>query len=616
MSGGFSALTPATRVLRRQPASALLVIAALALGAAATITLFAFVSAVLLEPLPYPEPERLVWIQENHAEIPARPISYPNFLDWQAESRSFAAMATFRRVRSTFSTDALDNRRARAIDALQVPASYFRVLGIAPVLGRDFTPDEDRYGAPLVAIVSHALWQSAFGGRADAVGATVTIDGASHIVVGVAPPKPEAPGRPEAWVLAGQRAAPQSAWMQRDNRQAGYVLARLKPGITIAQAAADLQRVERRIAGVYRFEGGHTAEVLPLRTALYGNLRLPLIVSFGAVAVLLLIACVNASNLLLIRSAARAQEFALRAALGAGTRHIVRHVVAESALFAGLGTAAGALLAALATKVLSAALPAALLGGAAPAVGARVVLFSVALMAGIATLTGLPSALRAAAATGGELAGAGTRATARGGRWRDALAVLQIALALALSICAALLVESVARLTTASYGFDPSAVLTFRVLEDSQGSREAQAELQTRVLSTLASVPGVEHAAIVQELPGLEPRWQTDIAPESTVPRNAGELINVDWAIVSGAYFDALRIPLASGRAITEREAAEGAPVMVIDERLARRFWPDGQALGKHIKYDSAQPIEIVGVAADMRTFGRDERGRIKIYTP
>jgi putative ABC transport system permease protein len=315
----FPALSAAARVLRRQPASALLVIGALAFGAAATITLFAFVSAVLLEPLPYPGAERLVWIQENHAEIPARPISYPNFLDWQAESRSFAAMATFRRVRSTFSTGASDDRRARAIDALQVPASYFRVLGLAPALGRDFTAEEDRYGAPLVAIVSHSLWQSALGGRADAVGATVTIDGASHVVVGVAAPKPEAPGRPEAWVLAGQRAAPRSAWMQRDNRQAGYVVARLKPGITIAQATADLQRVEQLIASTNRFEGGHTAEVLPLRTALYGNLRLPLIVSFGAVAVLLLIVCVNASNLLLIRSTARTQEFARRSVRAPGT---------------------------------------------------------------------------------------------------------------------------------------------------------------------------------------------------------------------------------------------------------------------------------------------------------
>jgi predicted permease len=265
--------------------------------------------------------------------------------------------------------------------------------------------------------------------------------------------------------------------------------------------------------------------------------------------------------------------------------------------------------------VLIAALPEALLGGAAPAIGPPVALFSAALMAGIALCTGLPSALRAAAAQGG-MVGAGARATAGGGRWRDALAVAQIALALALLICAALLAESLARLTSASYGFDPSGVLTFRVLEDSQGSREAQAELQRRVLAAVAAVPGVERAAIVQELPGLEPRWQTDIAPESTVPRNPGELIHVDWAIVSSGYFDALRIPLASGRALTEREAAEGAPVMVIDESLARRFWPNGQAVGKHIKYDSAQPIEIVGVAADMRTFGREDRGRIKIYTP
>jgi len=605
----------AARTLRRQPASALLVVAALALGAAATITLFAFVSAVFLEPLPYPDSGRLVWVQENHADIPARAISFPNFLDWQAENRSFTAMATFRRARSTFAAGS-GEQRARAVDALQVPASYFRVLGLEPTLGRDFTADEDRYGAPLVAIVSHSLWQSELGGRSDAIGATVTIDGVSHTVVGVAPPAPEAPGRPEAWVLAGQRAAPRSAWTQRDNRQAGYVLARLKPDVTIAQATADLQRVEERIARDHRFEGGHTAEVLPLRTALYGNLRLPLLVSFGAVAMLLLIACVNASSLLLIRATARAPELALRAALGAGTRHIVRHVLAESALFATLGTAAGVLLAALATKVLAAALPATLLNGAVPAVGLPVAVFSIVLMIGIGVLTGLPPALRAAAASFGETVGAGARATAGGGRVRDALAVVQIALALALLVCAALLVESMARLERANYGFDASGVLTFRVLEAGQAGREAQARLHARVLESIAALPGVASAAIVQELPGREPRWQTDIAPDSAMPRVPGELINVDWAVVSGAYFDALRIPIASGRAITEREAADGAAVMVIDESLARRFWPNGDALGKHIKYDSAVPIEIVGVAAEVRAFGREELGRIKIYTP
>lgn len=605
----------APRALRRQPASAALAIAALGLGAAATITLFAFVSAIFLEPLPYPGADRLVWVQEDHAEIPARSISYPNFLDWRAENRTFAAMATFRRVRSTLTADTGDGR-ARAVDSLQVPAAYFGVLGFEPQLGRAFTSDEDVYGAPLVAIVSHSLWQSELRGDPRVIGATVAIDGEKHTIVGVAPAAPEAPGRPEIWVLAGQRAAPGSPWTQRDNRFAGYVLARLQPNATIAEATADLRRIEQRIASEHPFEAGHTAAVLPLRTALYGELRLPVAISFGAVAVLLAIVCVNSSNLLLLRATARRPEFALRAALGAGTRHLVRQVLGESAWFALLGTAGGVLLAVGATELLRSALPEALLNGADPRVGAPEALFSLALMLGIGVLTGLPPALRAAAASFGEAFGAGGRATARGGRLRDALTVAQIALALALLVCGVLLVESMARIERFDYGFDPRGVLTFRVLADPQSSRAAQAQLQTRVLESVAQVPGVAAAALAQELPGRDPRWQTDIAPESSVPRTPGTLINVDWAHVSGAYFAALRIPLVAGRPITEREAADGAPVMVIDESLARRFWPNGDALGKHIRYDSATPIEIVGVAADMRTFGREETGRIKIYTP
>jgi putative ABC transport system permease protein len=604
------------RAVRRQPASALLVIAALALGAAATITLFAFVSAVFLEPLPYPDADRLVWLQENHAEIPARTISYPNFLDWRADNQTFAAMATFRRVRATFAAGISGDNRARAVDSLEVPASYFGVLGIAPQLGRDFTADEDVHGAPLVAIVSHSLWQSELNGDAAAIGASISIDGAKHTIVGIAPAAPEAPGRPEAWVLAGQRAAPGSGWTQRDNRFAGYVLARLKPDVTIEQAAEDLQRIEQRIAADYPFEAGHTAEVLPLRTALYGELRLPVMISFGAVAVLLLIVCVNSSNLLLLRATARRPEFALRAALGAGTRHIVRQVLAESAMFALLGTGAGVLLAIAATELLRSLLPEALLNGAAPTVGLPVALFALALMICLGLLTGLAPALRAAAASFGEAFGAGSRATPGGGRLRDALAVAQIALALALLVCAVLLAESMARIERSDYGFDPRGVLTFRVLADPQARRATQTQLQTRALASIAQVPGVQSVAIAQELPGRDPRWQTDIAPESAVPRTPGVLINVDWAVVSGAYFETLRMPLASGRAITEQEAADGAPVMLIDENLARRFWPNGDAVGKHIRYDSATPIEIVGVVADMRTFGRQENGRIKIYTP
>jgi predicted permease len=591
------------------------VIAALTLGTAATITVLSFVTAVFLEPLPYPDSARLVRMQENHAEIPARRISYPNFRDWQAMNRSFESMATYRDVRSTFSK----GDQAIAVDARQVTADYFHVFGIRPSVGRDFTAAEDAYGAPLVAIVSYALWQTALGGSPAVIGGEVLIDGEIHTLVGVAPPAPTAPGNPDVWVLAGQRAAPNSAWMQRDNRIAGYVIARLASDVTLEQAGADMQRIGRDLARKHIVNAEHTIEIVPLREALHGDIRLPVLVAFGAVGVLLLIVCVNASNLLLIRATVRSSEFALRAAVGAGARHIAQQVLAESVAFAAAGAVLGAGLAVAATELLEAALPESVLNGAEPAVGMPVVLFSVALMVVLVLVTGLPAALRAASGRLTAALGAGARSTSGGGRTRDALTVLQIALALTLLVGAVLLGESMARLQRFDYGFDPSGVLTFRVVvENAGGSRADLARIHTQLLETLERLPGVHSAAIAQELPGLDPRWQNDINPESAVAarRAPGELINVDWAIVSGRYFETLRIPIKSGRAITEQEAADGVPVMVIDENLARRFWPDGSALGKHILYDSREPVRIVGVAHAVRTFGRQEPGRIKIYTP
>lgn len=611
----FTHLARANRLVWRAPASALALLAMLAAGAGATVTLFAVVNAVFLEPLPYPEPQQLVRVHEDHAEIPARSISYPNFLDWQASTSSFSAMATARGVRATF---ALQAGQERAIDARQVNFAYFGVLGIVPRLGRDFAATDEVFGSPLVAIVSERLWQSELGGRTDVVGTQVFIDGELHTIVGVAPTVSGAPAAGDAWVVAGQRAAPGSAWTQRDNRLAGYVIARLKPGVSLAAATTDLNRLGAQLAQQYPITNAdHTIVVLPLRTALHGNLRAPVLISFGAIVVLLTIVCVNASNFLLLRALSRRAEFALRAALGAGARHLSLQVFAESALFALLGTAIGVALAAGATSALVAAAPNGLFNGAEPRVGLPVVGFSLALMAAVGLLTGLPSALRATSVDLRAALATGSRGTSAGGRVRDGLAVLQIALALALLVCATLLVESMARINEADLGFDPTGVLTFRVLVDPQADLAGVARAHALALEALESLPGVAAAALVQELPGRDPRWQNDINPESEVAarRAPGELINVDWAIVSARYFEALRIPIVSGRAMTQQEADEGAPVMLIDELLARRYWPNGDAVGKHIRHDGRGPVEIVGVARDVRIVGQEALPRIKIYT-
>jgi len=607
------------RMLLKQPGFTVIAIITLALGIGANTAIFSVVNAVLLRPLPYPEAERLVWLTERHEQIPRRWISYPNFLDWQSHSQSFEAMATIRGWQMTMT----GSGEAQSLSGRMVTADYFRVMRARPFIGRDFNSDEDKFGAPSVAVLSHAFWQSQFGSDPEIVNQTITLNNQAFKVIGVMPPEFQHQGPPAVWVLTEQYAQQEGGWFNRDVRIAGFVIARLKPDVTLPQARAEMKSIEEQLISQYPMtNGGNTIQAVTLQESIVGDTRQSLWLLFAAVAVVLLIACANVANLLLARAATRQKEFAIRVAVGASRWRVLRLLLSESVLLAIVGGGLGLLVAMWGVDLLVKFAPPDVPRLANVTIGWRVPGFTLLL----SVLTGLVFGLAPAwQSTKTDLhgmlkEGSRTASDAHSGRLRSAFVMIEVALAMVLLVGAGLLIKSLARLLAADSGFNAQNVVTMQLLpREAYPSRPLLMQFHTQLLDRINALPGVESSCALNDLPGFEPAWQTDINPEinGTYQKiNPGELINVDWGIITADYFRVMRIPLKQGRTFTAQEIAQGAPVMLVDEQLARRFWPDGDGLGKHIKYDSATPIEIIGIVGDVRNYGSESLGRIKIYTP
>jgi predicted permease len=618
------------RMLMRYPGFTVVAVLTLALGIGANTAIFSVVNAVLLRPLPIEEANRLVWMSERHAQIPSRMISYLNFLDWRARSRSFEAMATTRGRPETLTGAG----EARSLMVRLVSADYFRVMRAHPLLGRDFTAEEDRFGALQVTILSHEFWQKQFGGDQNILGKSVTISDKPRTVIGVMPEsfqhtEPGSP--PSVWVLVGQQAAPGSSWFERDTRTAGFVVARLKAGVSLEQAQSEMNLISEQLIKEHPMRnGGHTISVVTLQESLVGNVRQVLWMLLIAVGLVLLIACANVANLLLARSAGRQHEFAICAALGASRWRIARQLLVESLLLAVAGGAFGVLLAWWCVGLLVAAEPEGVPRIGEATVGWRVLGFAFTLSLLTGVVFGMAPAwqtarrdLRAALNDGSRQAGE------RGGRLRGALIVAEVALALVLLVGAGLLLRSFARLLDSHPGFDPRNVVMVRLFGGKAYSSRGQlSQFYNLLLARVRALPGVEAASVLNDPPGVEPAWQTDINPEAGNPEingwylkiKPGELINVDWGIITADYFKTMRIPIKQGRTFTQQEVDQGGNVLLVDEQLARRFWPRGDALGKHIKYNAQGnargPQEIIGIVGDVRNYDSETPGRIKIYTP
>jgi len=502
------------------------------------------------------------------------------------------------------------------LNARMVAADYFRVMRVAPLLGREFSVDDDQPGASPVTILSHGFWQSQFASDPNIVGHTITLDDRAYTVIGVMPQGFAHQGPPPLWLPIG----PQD-WKQRDVRIAGNVIARLRPGVTIEQARAEINGIARQLAREHPVAnaGADRVTVVSLQNSVTGNVRPALLILFGAVGLVLLIACANVANLLLARAATRRKEFAVRAALGATRARIIRQLLIESLLLSLAGGLFGLLLASWSTALLSRVAHETIPRLEGLHLSYRVLGFNllVSLLSGLAF--GLAPALRFSKAELQEtLKDSGATTSGREGkRLRGALIIAEVALSVALLAGAGLLIKSMLRLSNADPGFEPRSVVTMdlKIPRNRYQGKGERARLLQQILDRVKVQPGVAAATLSASLPGFED-WTNDIFVEGQAQRQPDELINVDWSIVSADYFKTMRISILKGRTFTRDEDAEGKPVVLIDENLARRFWPNEEAVGKHIKYDSPAWHEVIGVVKEVRRYGSEARPLIKIYTP
>ena len=613
------------RVLRKSPAFALIAILTLALGIGANTVLFSVVGNVLLAPLPFPHAEQLVAVRESKPNFNAGSISFPNFRDWRDQSRSFSSMAVFRAIGLTLTGGA----RAQDVNALMVSSAFFSTLGVTPVLGRTFGPGEDEIGAAPIAILGESLWRTRFAASNDVLGKGITLGGRSYVIVGVVPSTPD--------IAAGRSSAtdvflPIGQWDNDllNTRTAGLGIsgiARLRSGVTIDQARADMDRVTRNLAATYPEADKRVgATLFPLKDYLVGNVRPVLLLLQIAVGFVLLIACVNVANLLLARSAARQAEFATRAALGAARLRLLRQLLTESLLLAGIGGTLGLLLAAYGTRAALAALPVTL--PRAPEIGMNLRVFAftavISLFAGV--LFGVAPALRARSTnlrdalqhSGRSLGGAHNRTL-------SVFVVAQIAMALVLLVGAGLMVRSLRRLWDVNPGFDPHHVLNVNLsLAPSllQAPPDAIRAAYRAFDTQLAATPGVRAAAFTW---GAIPFDYDDerLFWIDGHPKPASQS-DMSWSlsyVVGPDYLRVLSIPLLRGRFLTEHDDEHAPRVGVIDDVFARQYFPGEDPIGRRLHMDSdGRLVQIVGVVGHVKQWGLDrddsETLRAQLYTP
>jgi predicted permease len=613
------------RMLAKNPGFTIIAVLTLALGIGANTAIFSIVNGVLLRPLPYPHPEQLVTLRESKPNFATGSISYPNFLDWQKDNRTFASMAVMRGHRSFILTGLGE---AEQVDAIFVSTGFFEQLGVSAVLGRIFEPGEDRIGAAPTVAITAGFWKRKFGEAPDVLGKILTLDGRGYTIIGVIPTTFDLLGSlhsREVYVPIGQWSNPLLM-----NRAAGLgigAIGRLKPGVSIEQARADMERVTQNLAAAYpNADKGIGAVVIPFRKWELGYVQSFLLVLFGAVGFVLLIACVNVANLLLARSSRRAHEFAIRAALGAGQERIVRQLLTESTLIAAIGGGLGVLLAAVGTQAALRMLPTTLPRAAEVGVHGHVLIFATVISLGAGILFGLAPALRTArreqqeTLKEGGRGGSGTRHRAQG-----ALVAAEIALALVLLIGAGLMIRTLAALWNVNPGFEANKILTFGFsLPPSMmsASPEAIRAALREVHDKFQSAPGVQGVAFSWGATPLQgdDEWLFWIDGQ---PKPASEN-DMNWAIdyvVDYDYLQIMGIPLKSGRFFTSRDDEHGVRVAVVDEVLADKFFPRQNAIGKHLHLNSTgEIVEIIGVVGHVKQWGLDtddkEALRAEMYTP
>jgi putative ABC transport system permease protein len=625
----------ALRILAKQPLFTAIVILTFALGIGANTAVFSVLNAVLLRPLPFKEPQNIVALGEFDTRDKADPgtdiesISYLDYVDWRDQTKVFQSVAVY----TNQSVATLSNgSEATHVQGESVSADLFPLLGIQPILGRVFLPKEDEPGNHVV-ILSHDLWQRQFGGDRGVIGKTVILDSQQYQVIGVMPPRFTYPIRftnpPELWIPMSilrdkQKDGSPPMTESRDTNFFGCV-ARLKPGISIQQAQANINTITAMWHQQYPVKANTSAKVIPELSAMVGNTRSALLMLCAMAGCVLLVACVNVANLLLARSLARNREISIRAALGAGRWQIIKQLLVESTVLGVLGGFAGLLFAIWGVEALKAFLP------GIPRIDEispdpRVLTFAGLLSLGVGIFAGLLPAWRAShpnlASSMNESARGSSEGTS-GGRTRAALVVIEIVLALVLLASAGLLVESFLRLQKVPAGFDPNNVLTARIALPNEGypTSDASKNFYKKLLERVSVLPGVRSAAAAWWIPlsGSDISFNFNVQ-EHPLPEGQQPVAQVN--VVTPEYFQTVGTPIKLGRAFNERDDKSALPVVIVSESFAKQYFPGENPIGKRIIPNGSDSIdkppvrEIVGVIADMHLISLRVAPKPQIYLP
>ena len=625
----------ALRTLRRGSITTAVIIASLAIGIGANTAIFSVVNALLLKPLPYPDPDRLavLWLRSPGINIPQDWPSPGQYVDIQTQNRSFEEMSISQGRSGTI----LGLEQPERVQALRTSSSLFKLLGAQPLYGRLLLSEEDVPGQTPVVILSHGFWRRVFGSDPSVVGRTITMNGVvagggdtknQFVVVGVLRPEfllndeimPTVASITSMDIFLPLPFGADAVTRRGDENY--NLMARLKPGVTFAQAQGDIDAIASSIREKDKRDRTFTISVVSLRDQVVGNVRRAVLVMLGAVALVLLIACANVANLLLTRASSRQKEIAIWTALGASWHRLVRQLLTESVLLSLLGGAFGLLIAHAALRIARSVNP-----GNIPRLdfitidGAVLAFtFGVSLLTGI--IFGVAPAIRAVKVDLHSALKAGGRSTKGDGGFgsrrgmRSLLVVAELALSLMLVIGAGLLIRSFIRLQNVSPGFEPTNVISMRLGASGRQvtSPEQSLEGSRRLGDKIASVPGVVIRGGVSALPFTAAVGWGSINVEGFTPQ-PGQELQVDQRACTPDYFRTMGIPLLQGRFFNDFDLMPNAdPVVIVDEKFAQRFWPNGDAVGKHVWNNPKQPLTIVGVVGTVKQYGLDIDGRIVVY--
>jgi putative ABC transport system permease protein len=605
----------ALRQLRKSPGFTLIAVLTLALGIGANTAIFSVIYAVLLQPLPYPDGKRVVILTETDSNQPQISVAYPDYVDWKRDNTVFENIAVSRR--ESFNLSGLPGRAPEQVPGGLVTGNFFKVIGLQAQLGRVFTEEEDRVGGPPVCVISDKLWQRVFTRDPNVLGKTVNFGNQPYTIVGVMPPQMFSPRTAEVWFPLTRRTG-DAMWQSRDNHPGLFGWARLKEGVTVEKALAEMKEIQARLANQYpKSNTGVSVTLTTLLENQVGEYRDSLRLLLGAVALVLLIACANLANLLAARGAARAREFAVRAAVGASRWQIIRQLLIESFVLALSGGLLGLCLAAWGRDLLVALAPPGVPRFQNIALSGWVLVFSLGLSFATSVLFGLWPAwhssradIQLALKSGGH--GSSEAAGAR--RSRDLLVITEVALTLLLLSSAGLVLKSFANARNLGLGFDPHLLLSARVdlPEPSYSDAKKLLNFDEALMQKLSALPGVQNAALAAN-PPLMTGWQTSFLPEGMQEPEPGKSPSTEMSVVTDGYFQTLKTPLLRGRAFDTRDTKEAPPVIIIDQLTADRYFPGEDAVGKRIgmyvggENDQRVYRTVIGVVPHLKVYGFEE---------